>query len=87
METSILKDITRTISLMKNLVAWLDKPPFYGLFFQNKSIDFSLIFCIFNLGEYRYQEIRTTMLQLGLEMAASAQRDRFVENPVEHVKR
>lgn len=36
-------------------------------------------------GHLQFEEIRKRILQLGLEMAASAQRDRFVENPADQV--
>ncbi|XP_055916642.1 uncharacterized protein LOC129949295 [Eupeodes corollae] len=37
-------------------------------------------------GHLQFNEIRKNMLKLGLEMATSAQRDRFVENPAEQIK-
>lgn len=37
-------------------------------------------------GQLQFNEIRKNMLRLGLEMATSAQRDRFVENPAEQIK-
>lgn len=37
-------------------------------------------------GQLQYFELRTQILRLGLELSTSAQRDRFVENPVEHIK-
>lgn len=36
-------------------------------------------------GQLQFNEIRKNILRLGIEMATSAQRDRFVENPVEQV--
>lgn len=37
-------------------------------------------------GQLQFNEIRERILRLGIEMATSAQRDRFVENPVDQVK-
>lgn len=36
-------------------------------------------------GQLQFNEIRKQISRLGVEMAMSAQRDRFVENPVDHV--
>lgn len=36
-------------------------------------------------GQLQFNETRKRMLHLGIEMATSAQRDRFVENPVDQV--
>lgn len=40
---------------------------------------------IFISGQLQFNEIRKRILCLGIEMATSAQRDRFVENPVDQV--
>lgn len=37
-------------------------------------------------GQLQFNEIRERILRLGIEMATSAQRDRFVENPVDQVR-
>lgn len=39
----------------------------------------------FSSGQLQFNEIRERILRLGIEMATSAQRDRFVENPVDQV--
>lgn len=38
-----------------------------------------------HIGQIQFNEIRKRILRLGIEMATSAQRDRFVENPVDQV--
>lgn len=37
-------------------------------------------------GQLQFDEIRKRILRLGIEMATSAQRDRFVENPVDQIR-
>lgn len=41
--------------------------------------------CVIFTGQLQFNEIRKRILRLGIEMATSAQRDRFVENPVDQV--
>lgn len=41
---------------------------------------------LLGIGQLQFNEIRKRILRLGIEMATSAQRDRFVENPVDQVR-
>lgn len=92
-ETQILNDITHTIATIKPLVFWLDRSPFQGsniaYSIRCGSIEYIcfFFFCFPHLcsGHLQFNEIRKRILQLGIEMAASAQRDRFVENPADQV--
>jgi connector enhancer of kinase suppressor of Ras 2 len=43
-----------------------------------------MLFCSYS-GHHPYSELRKQMLKLGLELATSAQRDRFVQNPVKQI--
>lgn len=41
---------------------------------------------LYSIGKHQFYEVRNKMLRYAIEMATSAQRDRFVENPVEQVR-
>lgn len=94
-ETQILNDITHTIATIKPLVFWLNRSPFQGIVTNallsqfdaalTESKSSRMFFPHFCSGHLQFNEIRMRILQLGIEMAASAQRDRFVENPADQV--
>lgn len=91
LETQILKDITRTVAALKPLIGWLDRVPFRGTTsFWPCSVwiwNTYCLSCLFLTGQKQFDELRTRIMQLGLEMATMAMRDRFSVKPVESVGR
>jgi connector enhancer of kinase suppressor of Ras 2 len=84
LNTQILTEVAWAVSKVKTLIGWLDRYPFQG----NIQIQLMLLRSnafSSNLGHHPYSELRKQMLKLGLELATSAQRDRFVQNPVEQI--
>ncbi|KAJ8673001.1 hypothetical protein QAD02_004262 [Eretmocerus hayati] len=64
--TQNLSDVVAIITAVKQLVRWLDRPPFSG--------------------HLDYNDKKTELLKLSLEMATCAQRDRFAEKPIEEIR-
>ena len=91
LETQILKDITRTIAALKPLIGWLDRVPFRGtaakLPSSNDSNFTNSLSLLVLPGQKNFDELRSIIMQLGLEMATMAMRDRFSVKPVETVSR